>query len=94
MMKFIMNENEMERVVVALGGEEAVILLQPGEMFRAVLDRNPSWAEACRFLTSLDPAGGMAAVLPRLAGPAWLKVLATHQVEREFQELLFDHLHP
>jgi hypothetical protein len=93
-MRYIENENEAERVVVALGSEEAVILLQPGEMFRAVLDRNPSWAGDSRFLTALDPAGGMLAVLPRLAGPSWLAALATHRVEREFQELLFDHLDP
>jgi hypothetical protein len=91
-MKFVANECEEACWVVALGIEEAAILLQPGEMVRAVLDRDRSWAEASRFLIPPDPAGGMLAVLPRLAGGAWLDGLATHPLEREFQELLFDHL--
>jgi hypothetical protein len=77
-------------IVVALGGEEALILLQPGEMFRRVLDGNPGWAGAVRFLVPAGTGGGVLAVLPRAAGPAWLEEVSTHPVEREFQELLWE----
>ena len=44
-MIWIPQEPGRRSVVFSLGGEEAAILLQPGEMFRGVLDRNPAWAE-------------------------------------------------
>jgi hypothetical protein len=83
-----------ESVAFALGGEEAAILLQPGEMFRKVLDANPSWAGACVFLTPRDSTGGMLAVLPRAAIAAWLGETSTHPVERDFQELLIQDAKP
>ena len=76
------------RVVLSLGNEEAAILLQPGGIFRSVLDDNPDWADESQFLTPPKTAGGMLAVLPRQAATAWLAAIATHPVEREFQELL------
>lgn len=78
------------KLIVALGGEEAAILLQPGRLFRNAADANLEWAAEIRFLIPPDPMGGMLAVLPRSAGPAWLGTAAAHPVEREFQELLFD----
>jgi hypothetical protein len=92
-MKLIPSESESGSIVVALGSEEALILLQPGEMFRSVLDANPAWADGARFLTPTEPGDGMLAVVPKAAGGAWLGKVATHAVEREFQELLFDNLH-
>jgi len=80
------------KLIVALGGEEAAVLLQPGRLFRVAADANPAWAREIRFLTPPDPDGGMLAVLPLSLGQAWLGEAAAHPVEREFQELLFDQL--
>jgi hypothetical protein len=93
-MNWIHHGNEGVSMIFALGCEEAAILFQPGEMFRAVLERNPPWAEASRFLTPRDSPGGMLAVLPRPALSAWLEATARHPVERELQELLICHAHP
>ena len=82
----------MGRLDFALGSEEALILLQPGEMFRRVLDSNPEWAGNALFLAPAQPGGGALAVLPPEAGPAWMEATATHPVEREFQEILFNTL--
>lgn len=81
-------------IVLALGAEEAAILLEPAELFRAVLERNPAWRESALFLTPQGAEGGMLAVLPRPAISAWLDATATHPVEREFQELLIRHALP
>jgi hypothetical protein len=93
-MNWIPHENDVGSMIFSLGCEEAAILLQPGEMFRGVLDRNPAWAEKSRFLTPTNPPGGMLSVLPRPALAAFLEAIATHPVEREFQELLFEQAHP
>jgi hypothetical protein len=83
-------------LLLALGTEEAVILWQPGGMFRATLDRHPSGRAAARFLTPIDPGGaaGMLALLPRAAAPALIAAAAGHPVERELQEGLWAHLTP
>ncbi len=79
-------------LVLALGSEEAFVLLQPGSMLRTLLDENESWSESARFLTSPDAAPGMLAVLPRAIGAAILARAARHRVERELKELLFTEL--
>ncbi len=79
-------------LIVALGNDEALILLQRGEMLRAVVDGNEAWRSATRFLTSSDGAPGMLAVLPRAAARAFLSAPTRHAIERELKELLFDEL--
>jgi len=79
-----------------MGVEEAMILFQPGEMFRATLERNRAWMARARFLTPMGAgaAGGMLAILPRAAAPALLSAAAGHAVERELQEIIFSALSP
>lgn len=79
-------------LVLAFGSDEALVLLQPGQMLRTVLDENKAWSSAASFLTSPDGAPGMLAVLPRAAASAVLEVPARHAIERELKELLFDEL--
>ena len=91
-MNLIPNQSDSDMLVISLGTEEALILMQPGEMLRAVLDAVPAWSAKARFLTNPDRGAGMLAVLPRLVGRALLAVPARHPAERELKELLFDQL--
>jgi hypothetical protein len=93
-MKWVPQKHGEMSMVLSMAGEEAAILLQPGELFRTILDGNASWAAGCEFLTPRDSAGGMVAVMPRPALTAWLEAVAAHPVEREFQELLIQHAQP
>lgn len=81
-----------DTLVLALGTDEALVLLQPGQMLRTVLDANEAWNSAARFLTSAAGAPGMLAVLPRAAASGILATPARHAIERELKELLFDEL--
>jgi hypothetical protein len=90
-MMWIPQERESCSAVLSLGCEEAAILLQAGEMFRAVLDGCCDWAEHSQFLTPPATGEGMLVVVPRHAMAAWLGKTASHPVEREFQELLIQH---
>jgi hypothetical protein len=91
-MELVPTEGDREYLVVALGSEEAVILLQAGGMLRRVLDASPAWNSAARFLTSPKSAEGMLAVLPRRVGASILAEAAGHTVERDFKKLLFHFL--
>jgi hypothetical protein len=91
-MELIPTESDREYLVIALGSEEAVILLQAGGMLRRVLDAVPAWSGAARFLTPPKSAEGMLAVLPRRVGTAILEAAAGHTVERDFKRLLFHSL--
>jgi len=88
-MELIPTEGNREYLIVALGSEEAVILLQAGGMLRRVLDAAPVWSGAARFLTPPKSAEGMLAVLPRQVGTAILDAAAGHTIERDFKKLLF-----
>lgn len=88
-MELIPTEIPADHLVIALGSEEALILLQPGGMLRLILDAAPTWNAAARFLTYPKSAAGMLAVLPRAAGSAILKEPARHTVEQDFKRLLF-----
>ena len=90
-MIWIPQERESGNAVLSAGSEEAAILLQPGEMFRTVLDGCREWAEHSQFLTPSGTGEGMLVVVPRHAMAAWLGKTAAHPVEREFQELLIQH---
>lgn len=84
------------RLWFSMGSEEAMILLQPGEMLRATLERNFAWMTDARFLTGTEAGGtgGMLAILPRGAASALLSAAAGHALERALQELIFDALAP
>jgi hypothetical protein len=95
-MKMISMPGQGQFLVLALGGEEAAILLRPAAMFRALLDQNRVWRAATRFLTPADRglALGLLAIVPRPAASALLAAVAEHPVERELQGLLFAALLP
>jgi hypothetical protein len=95
-MKMIAMPGQGEFLVLALGGDEAAILLRPAAMFRALLDQNRVWRAAARFLTPADrgAAPGLLAIVPRPAASALLAAVAEHPVERELQGLLFAALMP
>lgn len=90
-MHLVPNETS-DTLVLAFGAEEGLVLLQPGQMLRTVLDANEAWNSAARFLTSAAGAPGMLAVLPRAAASAILAAPARHAIERELKELLFGEL--
>ena len=90
-MHLLANETS-DMLVLALGNDEALVLLQPGQMLRTVLDENEAWSSAARFLTSPNGGPGMLAVLPRAVASAILEMPARHAIERELKELLFDEL--
>jgi hypothetical protein len=92
-MRLISHHGATGCAIVSLGGEEAVILLQPGGMVRSVLDPSPARAAAARFLTPLR-GEGVLAVLPEDSAAAILRAPATHSVERDLQMLLFDNPNP
>jgi len=83
-------------LVLALGGEEAAILLRPAARFRALLDQNRVWRAAARFLAPADrgEGPGLLAIVPRPAASALLAAVAEHPVERELQGLLIAALMP
>lgn len=89
-MKIVPNESDREWIVLSLGSDEALILFQPGQMIRAVLETDPKWRECARFLTDPGDGAGMLAVLPRTMGPAILAASARHPLERQLKEILFD----
>ena len=91
-MHLIPNQSDFDMLVISLGTEEALILMQPGEMLRTVLDAAPKWSATARFLTNPEGGAGMLAILPRLVGSAVLAVPSRHPAERELKELLFDQL--
>lgn len=95
-MKMVAMPGQGEFLVLALGGEEAAILLRPAAMFRALFDQNRVWRAAARFLTPADRAAafGLLAIVPRPAASALLAAVAEHPVERELQGLLFAALLP
>jgi len=95
-MKMVSMPGQGEFLVLALGGEEAAILLRPAAMFRALLDQNRVWRAAARFLTPADCGAGqgLLAIVPRPAASALLAAVAEHPVERELQGLLFAALLP
>jgi len=83
-------------LVLALGGQEAAILLRPAARFRALLDQKRVWRAAARFLSPADrgEGPGLLAIVPRPAASALLASVAEHPVERELQGLLFAALLP
>ena len=95
-MKMVAMPGQGEFLVLALGGEEAAILLRPAAMFRALFDQNRVWRATARFLTPADRAAafGLLAIVPRPAASALLAAVAEHPVERELQGLLFAALLP
>ena len=90
-MQLLPNETS-DTLVLALGSDEALVLLQPGEMLRSILDENEAWRTAARFLTSPDGVPGMLALMPRAAAKSLLAAPACHVIERDLKELLFDEL--
>ncbi len=95
-MQLISTQLREDFFLFSFGAEEAVILLRPGAMIRAILDRNSAQAAGARFLTRADTgmADGMLAILPRSAAPALLSAVAGHAVERELQERVYGALEP
>jgi hypothetical protein len=95
-MKMVSMPGQGDFLVLALGGEEAAILLRPAARFRALLDQNRVWRAAARFLAPADrgAAQGLLAIVPRPAASALLTAVAEHPVERELQGLLFAALIP
>jgi hypothetical protein len=95
-MEIISPPAEQDCLYFSFGVEEAMILFQPGAMFRATLEGHPAWSTRARFLLRPSPAAaeGMLAILPRAAGSALLSAPATHRVERDLQEIIFAALAP
>ena len=91
-MEIVPNKSDREWIVLSLGSDEALILLQPGQMLRTVLEVDRSWREGARFLTRSDGGAGMFAVLPRAIGGAVLAASARHFLELELKEIFFDYL--
>jgi len=91
-MEVIPNELGKEWIVLSLGTEETLILLEPGQMLRRVLESDALWADQAKFLTRSDGTPGMLAVLPRAAAPAVLAAPAGHTIERTLKEIIFDQL--
>ena len=89
-MNLIPSDDGTGSVIVSLGAEEAVILLQAEKMVRTVIDRCPDWTAGARFLTSPGGQDGVLALIPRAAAAAVLQAPATHEAERDLQILLFD----
>jgi len=91
-MEIVPNKSDREWIVLSLGSDEALILLQPGQMLRTVLEADRAWREGARFLTRSDGGAGMLAVLPRAMGRAVLAASARHSVELQLKEFFFEHL--
>ena len=87
-MRLISHHSTTGCAIVALGAEEAVILLQPGKMIRRALDPVSARA-AARFLTPCRGEDGVLAILREDAAAAILRAPATHALERDLQDLLF-----
>jgi hypothetical protein len=83
-------------LVFALNPEELMILLQPGEMFRALIDGDADGRASVEFMlrdfanTPVNPEVRVA--LPSTAAAALLTSPAGHATERQLQHLIFDAL--
>lgn len=91
-MDVVPNDSGREWLALSLGSEEALILLQPGQMLRTVLESNQAWSDQTRFLSRPDGGAGLIAILPQAMGSALLRASAGHPVERELKEIFFDQI--
>jgi hypothetical protein len=85
-------------LILSLNTEELMVLLQPGEMLRALIDGDADVRASAKFMLPdfavAQPGGEVRMALPSPAAAALLTLPAGHATERRLQHLIFDALAP